>query len=324
MGQAPDLAKTPEWVPLDPDAVGSCNVNVDGKLLYPSYGTPIPHTRVVFFPEGRPQSLGIDAYSNADQEYHLRLRSGHYYVTVVAEGMELVRQRVTVPNDECLPSPGIQFEILLHTEIKPSIAAEDTIAIESLARKTPASAVQTFEKSVSKKNGPTALQEIVKTAPDYYDANLALGLEYKEAGRREDSIRTFTHALEVNSGSMIARSALGQYAFETQDYRKAADLLSEAVRLGSASAAVYFTLGSSYYKLDQLDPAEASLLRALKLDPGYGNAYLQLYNVYMKAHQPGKALEAAETYLRKYPTAEDREYVRSMADKLRKAAKPNP
>ncbi len=51
---------------------------------------------------------------------------------------------------------------------------------------------------------------------------------------------------------------------------------------------------------------------------------MQLYNVYMKRQQPDKALSEADTYLKEFPDAPDREYVRSMTDKLRKALKPQP
>ena len=123
---------------------------------------------------------------------------------------------------------------------------------------------------------------------------------------------------------MIARSALGQYSFEANDFQKAVDLLDGAARLGSTSPDVYYMLGSSYYKLGQLDLAEANLLRALAIAPSIGKAYLQLYNVYIRGKAPDKTLKAVETYLEKYPDAGDRDYVQSMADKLRKSLKPGP
>ena len=122
--------------------------------------------------------------------------------------------------------------------------------------------------------------------------------------------------------AMGEQSALGEYAFDSEDFQGSANLLSEAVRLGSISPDVYYMLGSSHYKLGQLGMAEASLLRALAINPTIGKAYLQLYNVFMRGQIPEKALKAVDTYLEKYPDAKDREYVQSMADKLRKTLKP--
>jgi len=315
------LACAPD-IPMTADGLPPCSVNVDGHLLYPAYATPIPHTsvRIVAFPPLSPPTT-IDLYTDAWNQFHVSLASSpavEYWVEIHAEGMGSLRQKLFVPR-ECKPDPGIGLDILLHPAVKPSEGSEDTVAIESLARKIPGNTVQTFEKSNGK---PAPLAEILKTVPDYYDANLALGLEYKKANQNEDAIRTLTHALEINSGSMLARSALGQYSYEAGDFAKAAELLSEAVRLGSNSSGVYYMLGASYVQLGQLDLAEASLLRALAFTPTVLKAHMQLYNVYMQRHQPDKALKEAETYLKEYPAASDREYVQSIADKLRKALKP--
>ena len=122
--------------------------------------------------------------------------------------------------------------------------------------------VEAFEKSLDReaktdpKEMSATLLQVLKTAPDYYEANLELGLQYKKQDQRVDSIQTLTHALEVNSGSMLARSTLGEYNFEAGDFQEAADLLNEAARLGSQSPDVYYILGTSYYKLNQLDLAK--------------------------------------------------------------------
>jgi tetratricopeptide (TPR) repeat protein len=244
--------------------------------------------------------------------------------------MELLRQKLFVPR-ECKPDPGTALDILLHPAVEPSAEpSEDTVAVESLGQKVPDKAIQSFDQSMENKAKAkpqeieVALRQVVNAAPDYYDASLELGLEYKKANQPEDAIRTLTHALELNSGSMPARAALGEYAFEAGNFQTAADLLSQAARLGSMSPDVYYMLGTSYYKLNRVGLAEACLLRALSIAPSIGKAYLQLYNVYMKEKLPEKALQAAQTYLDKYPNTGDRAYVQSMVDKLRKSLKPTP
>ena len=311
--------------PMGRSSGPSCSVNVTGHLLYPAYATSIPHTSVditVIPPTGPPYTMDM-IFTDAWNQFRVSLWPSplfEYWVSVNAEGMGTLRQKLFVPR-ECKPDPGISLDILLHPAVKPSDGSEDTVAVESLARKVPDKVLQTFDKSMDKKS-ITTLQEVLNTAPDYYEANLELGLEYKKTDRQEDAIRTLTHALEINSGSMLARSALGQYSFEADDFQGAINLLSEAVRLGSMSPDDYYMLGTSYYKLGQLDLAEAYLARALSINPTIGKAYLQLYNVYMRAKLPERALQAVDTYLEKYPKTGDHDYVQSMADKLRKTLKP--
>src|SRR4051812_22665479 len=81
-------------------------------------------------------------------------------------------------------------------------------------------------------------------------------------------------------------------------YAKAIQALADAKRLGSATADDAFYLGSSYYKLDRLRPAEEELLRSQSMAQYRDGSYLQLYNLYMKPWQPEKALHQLDEYLR--------------------------
>ena len=49
---------------------------------------------------------------------------------------------------------------------------------------------------------------------------------------------------------------------------------------------------------------------------------MQLFNIYAKRGEFEAALRETDSYLNEYPDAPDRDYARSMADKLRKAIKP--
>ncbi len=321
-----------------------CRTNVSGRLVFPPYATLISHIKVEgikvtpTYPPCDPDptmhnSCSKYVFSNVDGAFDFGMvQSGLTYAIVVqVDGMEEVRQYFYVPanpgGSACLPGPGIRVDVLLHPATKAAELAEDAVAIEDLARTIPSKDVVAFEESIDKKSKTSPqemlanLQEVLNNAPNYYDANLKLGLEYKKDGQKDAAARVLSHALEVNSGSMMARAALGEYSFEAGDFAKTAELLESATRLGNTSADIFYMLGTSYYKLNRLAPAEASLLRALDIAPSIGKTYLQLYNVYMKAKMPNKALEAVQAYLDKYPKAEDRAYVQSMADKLRQALK---
>src|SRR5204863_1845346 len=127
----------------------------------------------------------------------------------------------------------------------------------------------------------------------------------------DDAERLLQHAIQVNPASMKARASLGQRAYELNDFKKAADLLSEAARLGNISSDVYFMLGVSHFKLENFTLAEASLQRALAINPGMGLANLALYNVYLRRRQLDKALVQLDTYVEKHPNAPDKEHVQT-------------
>ncbi len=312
---------------------GTCVIReLTGQLVFPAFVAPV-HFVGIELQSHDSASSDMETFTGPYEQFRFSsVRGGSYTLHITMAGMDVINQFIQLNPDSCSPSPGAHLVIPIHGSpaLKPSPIAEDTVSIETLMAKVPSRTVNAFEKTFDKeaKADPqqisSSLQDILKTAPDYYDANLELGLEYQKEDQRENSTRMLTHALDVNSGSMLARAALGQYRFETGDFQEAADLLSEAVRLGNTSPDVYFMLGTSYYKLGQLDLAEASLRRALDIDEGIGKAHLQLYNVYMKSQLPKKALAEAETYLKEYPDAQDRDYVQSMVDKAAPAVTPTP
>jgi tetratricopeptide (TPR) repeat protein len=57
-------------------------------------------------------------------------------------------------------------------------------------------------------------------------------------------------------------------AYTNGDFQTAADLYESVIKENGASAAVYFNLGNSYYKLNKVAPSILNYERALLLDPG--------------------------------------------------------
>ncbi|MCC8146811.1 MAG: tetratricopeptide repeat protein [Bacteroidales bacterium] len=70
--------------------------------------------------------------------------------------------------------------------------------------------------------------------------------------------------------SINAQSVVDQAnnAYSSGDYEKAAQLYKDAINQNGESATVYYNLGNTYYRLNQIAPAILSYERALLLDPG--------------------------------------------------------
>jgi tetratricopeptide (TPR) repeat protein len=314
-----------------------CAFTITGRVIFPAYAEP------VHFFDMELESLGggfsIPAKSGPYESIfieHVPTDQGfNFNLKIELPGYDVASQFIALNPLDCHSIEAVRtvyFDVQLHRSpaLKPPPLQEDTVSIKTLMSKVPEKIVETFEKNAEQEakagaaETATSMEHLLQEWPDYYDANLALGLEYQKTGRRDDSIRALNHALELNAGSMIARSTLGGYHFDAGDFETAAKLLDEAARLGSTSPWVYYMLGTSFYKMNRLALAETSLRRALAIAPEIGTPYLQLYNVYMKSKTPDKALKAAQTYLEKYPKAEDRAYVQSLVDKLSQSLKRNP
>lgn len=176
-------------------------------------------------------------------------------------------------------------------------------------------------KNLNLKRAATEFQKALNLQPDFYEANLQLGLVRLREGELQQSARLLEHASELNAGAARPRRALGEIYFRRLLYGKAIDVLVEARRLGTTFADDSFYLGSSYYKLQRFKPAEEELLHAQTLAKYRDGSYLQLYNLYMKTRQPEKALAQLEDYMKFFASGDTYSDVQKRAKLLRDAIK---
>jgi Flp pilus assembly protein TadD len=250
----------------------------------------------------------------------------NYHLQINAVGLDIVRQPLALSTGNF---SGAQVTIQLRRiPGLHSRSSEAVISIASLKQTPPAQALAAFDKAMAEqrkgdpKKSVADFERALKIYPDFYEANLELGLQYDKEGRDDDAIRLLSRALEINPASVRARTALGRHAYESKDFEKAAGLLKDAVQLGETSGDVYFMLGMSYINIDETDLAEASLLRALVIAPGKSEIHLALHNIYIKRRELDKALKELDTFLQEFPDAPDRERIQAEADRLRKALQP--
>lgn len=291
-----------------------------GRLIFP-FGVPQSYLEIEMEAEDGTVVRATKSGPNGEFRFD-GVKLGSYYFIINTQGLDFVRQPLILDMQNFGSiRPMIQLRRLHGKSLD---EFEDVVSIANLVQSVPKDAIKAVEKALEeqRKNDVVKmvaeLERALKIAPNYYDANLHLGLHYKKAGQREQAVRLLLRAVEVNSASMKARAALGQLYFEGGEFQKAVDVLSEAARLGNTSPDLYFMLGTSHYKLGALVLAEESLNRTIVMSAGtMGETYLQLHNVYLKNKQLEKALLQLETYLLRFPDAPDRQDIQSRVEKLR-------
>jgi len=249
-----------------------------------------------------------------------------YYIVVNTDGLDIVRQQLSLSTNNFT---GAYVSVpLRHPPGVPARSRETVTSFDAVLRATPKGAFDAFDRAMADerkgdlKKAAVDLQAALTAAPDFYEANLEMGLLEQRNKRYDDASRLLSHAIEINPASMRARVALGQRAFDARKFDESAVLLGEAAVLGSAAADVYLMLGSSYYETDRMELAESSLERALAIAPGLGQANRELYAVYLKRGEYDKALAELQTYLKRHPSAPDRDKVEALAQKIQKALHP--
>jgi len=122
------------------------------------------------------------------------------------------------------------------------------------------------------------------------------GFEMRKTGRREDALRDYARAAELNPRSFKPHlNAALIYAQDFGRYEEAVDEFDKAIELNPTCTEALSSRGLAKMLLDNLEGAEADLQAALALEPRHADTLYNLGNVYLKRGQPE---QAAENYRR--------------------------
>jgi tetratricopeptide (TPR) repeat protein len=166
-----------------------------------------------------------------------------------------------------------------------------------------------------------SLEEAVEIAPDFYDAQNALGMQYQRLGRTDDAIRQYLMAIELNPNASAPALSLGVLYFQDNALQAAEGKLEEAraslnlafgyledaVDRDPLSASAQYYLGAAHYKAGAIDNALDRFNRALGLDEDFHDVRIMLFNVYMAMRDFDAALDQLTTYLEVFPDSPQRE-----------------
>ena len=265
------------------------------------------------------------------------------FIVVEVDGFMPVRQRIE-------PTPAFARGRILTTvileraaELPPTGDTPRTdggspavVDLRQLQADIPRESVEAFEQAAEAsrigdhERAVTHLTYALELAPDYYDAQNALGFEYARLGRIEDAMRRFRIAAELNPNAPQPRISLGMLllrenevlnrARQTDDaeekLRDALVVLEEAVVLDPLSASARYLHGTALYRAGENQRALDTLQRALGLTPPVPDVRIMLYNVYVAEREFGLALEQVTFFLEEYPDSPNREAVEKMKSEL--------
>ena len=111
--------------------------------------------------------------------------------------------------------------------------------------------------------------EVLKAAPDQFDALHYLGLLEAQSGRHAEAIIRIRQALSVNPRSAQANSNLGCVFLETHRHEEALACFERALTLHSGSVEAHFNRGNALRGLQRRDAALESYDAALRIEPRY-------------------------------------------------------
>ncbi len=261
----------------------------------------------------------------------IRASSSHY-VSVNEPGWEPLKQRLSL--GQTGPMGRMPIVVVLRPGIPEYEEVGDSTPVDlsELSRRIPHEAVEAFERAAEdSQNGDyeraaELLQEAVEIAPDYYEAQYALGVEYSRLDRKEDAIKQFEIAGDLNPNAADPLVSLGIVYLQDGDLALASDQpelaranleialghLEKAVQRNSLSATGQYYLGIALYRTGSNALAITRFDRALALDDELHGARLMLSDLYVAQRNYTAALDHLSTYLIEYPESPQHEAVELM------------
>ena len=315
---------------------------IRGKLVFDSPYPPDERIEIRLERSGR--QLIDTVFSDGVGNFMFRnLLPDLYFVRVKVDGYEEARERVELSSSFTRTASLTMFlkaETIIRRETSLGFEGDPNVVdINELRADYPKKAVEEYEKAIedaekgNSKKAIDRLEKAVKLAPDFYQAQNNLGVQYQQLGRYRDAERTFHLTRElsksaaqplVNLGSMYleeGQAQIGAGRNEEGDatFGKAVVSLEEAITLNAFSAPARYFLGSALFKTTAYDRAETMLVRALELDDQMHEVRLMLVNVFMKQQRYQEVLGQLAAYIEDNPDSPQVEAVKNMKEQIEKA-----
>ena len=265
------------------------------------------------------------------EELRFELRTGEFGENPNAPGVFIYNGVITLSLERLEPEPEPDAP-----------AGAGAVDIRQLTAEIPDEAHDEYERALGELNAGNDeaalehLERAVGQAPEYYDALVKLGVEYLRAGRYSEAQGVLVRAHDINPNDPLPLTNLGSLHFQEgerlrsvatndpearseavdESYRRAVDVLEEAVRLDPQAPRANFYLGAALYRIGEYARAESLLVNALALDDRMTEARLTLLNVYTRQQRYDAALEQISSYLEANPDAPERAQLEALRAQL--------
>jgi tetratricopeptide (TPR) repeat protein len=350
-GQAPQGGQTPQTPQptpqpprpnVTPTPAPNQSLRIHGRIIAGPHGLDSAITEVRFETDGG-QPVGF-AFADSNGEFTFE-RNGmvpdqNVYAVVKVDGFKPYRERLFF--SDFRGSFETSLTIFLEREPTVTVSGKDgtVVDLKQLRAKIPGKAVDEYEnalKESSKGNRVKAaegLERALKLAPDFYEAQHSLGIQYIGLEKYDQAEAALLRARDlspkaaeplINLGTLYyqigeSHSDAGRAEEAATTFKKAEDVLEESIRRNPLSSSAHFYLGATRYKMGSYEEAETSLKRALELNADEQNARLMLVNVYTKSARYNEALEQTNIFLAKNPKSPQRAALEAIKEKIEKAA----
>ena len=257
--------------------------------------------------------------------------------------------------------PGFKSEVIGLAEVMSNAVAEaidvGAIVIERLTKvdamtlsatpyKAPRDAQRAYQKGLqAEAHGQLAeaqqcFERAVEIYPRFTHAWFRLGTVLQREHQNDRAHQAFTRATAMDTRFLPPYLSLASMAYKAQSWREVLNLTGHILRFDPLNyahvtgyildldpfdyAEAYFYDAMANYKLNKLEDAEKSALKAASLDtrPRFPRLHLLLAEIFARKNSYSSAISEIQTYLELVPHAQNADELREWSVKLQKLDRP--
>jgi Tfp pilus assembly protein PilF len=285
-------------------------------------------------------------YTYTDTSGNFRLPSVHgdgYDVVIRIEGYLDHSERISAYGCRTQTRTFFMQRAPYHAFLDFSGEVNEVVDAAEFSQKVPREVLKEFEKARndrSQNNNFRArkrLEEIVKSAPDFYEGHKVLGTVYSELKMFREAEAEYNKARQLKPRSAAPLVSLGSLYIQEAEASSgmnqgipvvllktdlgvilddARSVLLEAIKLRPEASFAHYLLGIVAYRTADDANAEKYFRRALEIEPRLNWAQIGLANLYIRQGKWKAAIEELDTYLEDFPNAVNRPEVEAIRQKV--------
>ncbi len=222
------------------------------------------------------------------------------------------------------------------------VAKIKDMTLSAAPYQAPRDASRAYEKGLeAKRHGRLAdarqyFEKAVEIYPKYAIAWFQLGAVLQNLAQKESARTAYTRATAIDSKFMPPYLSLATMAYQAEDWPQVLNLTNHVLDLDPMKfanvtgyvldldpldyAEAYFYNATANYKLNKIEDAEKSGLKAERLDvrPGFPQLHLLLAEIFARKHNYATAISETKIYLELAPHAKNVDQVREQLAKWEK------
>lgn len=301
---------------------GQASHTLQGKVVLPNGAPPATSVRVTL----TFNNMNVyETFTDLSGRFSFTgLHRGMYQLTAEGDDRTFETTRVSAEISAYGSAPQTFTQnIQLRIKTAKAVAPAGVASIEALDPNVPRPAREAYEKGVKRaaddkpEQAVKLLQEAIAAYPQFYSAHTALAEQYDKLKRYSEAEAAYQEALKLKSDRAEAHVGLGVVLVKQKRYAEAIPPLRRSIEIEKQSSAPYLFLGLAEMMTGDYQAAEPDLLRAYEIGkPTLAHIYLA--NLYDLRHEPAKAIEQLQAFLKENPESPSSRQIREAIDKLRR------